>query len=142
MVGWVDAAELTTLMRQADVLAVPSTWPEPFGIVGIEAGCVGLPAVGFAVGGILEWLRPGISGELAPAAPPAARGLAAALERALALPEHHQRLREGAWRTARSYTAQSHLEALDDAFSGAVREKRGQPQMPGRSARGGRFQEP
>ncbi len=129
MVGWVDAAELTTLMRQADVLAVPSTWPEPFGIVGIEAGCVGLPAVGFAVGGIPEWLRPGFSGELAPAAPPTARGLAAALERALALPQHHQRLREGAWRTARSYTAQSHLDALDDAFSGAVRES-------------GRFQEP
>ena len=44
---------------------MPSVWPEPFGLVGIEAGCVGLPAAGFGVGGIPDWLRPGETGELA-----------------------------------------------------------------------------
>jgi glycosyltransferase involved in cell wall biosynthesis len=125
MVGWVGAVERTTLMRQADMLAVPSTWPEPFGIVGIEAGCVGLPSVGFAVGGIPEWLRSGISGELAPADPPTARGLAAALERALARVEHYHRLREGAWRTAQGYTAHAHIQLLDEAFVSAMDEKHG-----------------
>ena len=79
--GWVDPARRGELMRGADLLAVPSVWPEPFGLVGLEAACVGLPAVAFAVGGIPDWLAAGESGELAPGDPPKAEGLAAALVR-------------------------------------------------------------
>ena len=68
--GWLGADQLDAEMRSADVLAVPSVWPEPFGLVGLEAGCVGLPAVAFAVGGISGWLVPGMSGELAAGARP------------------------------------------------------------------------
>ena len=46
--GWVSGDAKVDLMRRADLLVVPSLWPEPFGLVGVEAGCVGLPAVGFA----------------------------------------------------------------------------------------------
>ena len=48
--GWVRPSRRTDLMRGADLLAVPSVWPEPFGLVGVEAGCVGLPAAAFDVG--------------------------------------------------------------------------------------------
>jgi glycosyltransferase involved in cell wall biosynthesis len=111
--GWVSPDKRTQLMREADLLAVPSVWPEPFGLVGIEAGCVGLPAVGFAVGGITDWLRPGESGELAPASPPTAAALAAALGQALADPVHLNRLRHGAWQVAQRYTRQGHVAALE-----------------------------
>jgi glycosyltransferase involved in cell wall biosynthesis len=111
--GWVERDGLTRLMREADVLAVPSVWPEPFGLVGIEAGCVGLPAVAYAVGGIRDWLRPGESGELAPADPPTAAGLAGALVRALADPRHLSRLAHGAWQVAREFTPERHLLALE-----------------------------
>jgi glycosyltransferase involved in cell wall biosynthesis len=111
-VGWVGRTERERLMREADVLAVPSVWPEPFGMVGVEAGGVGLPAVAFAVGGIPDWCEPGVSGELAPGHPPTVSGLAAALERALAHEAHHARLREGAWRMARRFSAQAHGDAL------------------------------
>ena len=57
--GWVGLERRTLEMRAADVLAVPSVWPEPFGLVGVEAGCVGLPAVGYATGGITDWRLPG-----------------------------------------------------------------------------------
>ena len=70
---------------------------------GVEAGCVGLPAVAFAVGGIPDWLIPGKSGELAPGDPPTADGLALAIVRALADPTHLQRLRIGAWEVARTF---------------------------------------
>jgi glycosyltransferase involved in cell wall biosynthesis len=115
--GWVGPERRTELMRGADVLAVPSLWPEPFGVVGIEAGCVGLPAVGFATGGIPEWLEDGVSGELAPGDPPGASGLARALVRALTSPEHHARLREGAWRMAARYSMAAHLAALEPILS-------------------------
>ncbi|HEX8433763.1 glycosyltransferase family 4 protein [Archangium sp.] len=110
--GWVDRAERERWMRRVDVLAVPSVWPEPFGMVGVEAGGVGLPSVAFAVGGIPDWCEPGVSGELAPGDPPTPEGLADALVRALADPGHHARLREGAWRTARRFNAEAHVDAL------------------------------
>src|SRR5262249_7597148 len=64
-VGWVDGPPRERLLRSADLLVVPSTWPEPFGLVGLEAGCVGLPSVGFSVGGVPDWLLPEESGVLA-----------------------------------------------------------------------------
>src|SRR5207248_7749720 len=64
--GWVTAAEREALTRGVDLLAVPSLWPEPFGLVGIEAGCVGVPAAAYAAGGIPDWLTPGAAGEAAP----------------------------------------------------------------------------
>lgn len=111
-VGWVDAGRREARMRAADLLVVPSVWPEPFGLVGIEAGCVGLPAVGFAVGGVPDWLVPGVSGELAGGDPPTPAGLADALARALAHEGHWNRLRAGAHDTARRFTAGRHLDRL------------------------------
>ncbi|WP_375770744.1 glycosyltransferase family 4 protein [Archangium gephyra] len=110
--GWVDRAAREALMRRADLLAVPSVWPEPFGMVGVEAGGVGLPAVAFAVGGIPDWCEPGVSGELAPGDPPEPEGLTAAIVRALGDAGHHARLREGAWRMAQRFNAEAHVDAL------------------------------
>ena len=110
--GWVDSARRDAEMRAADLLAVPSVWPEPFGLVGIEAGCVGLPAVGYAVGGIPDWLEPGVSGESAPGDRPDPRELAAAMVRALANADHWQRLRVGAWETAKRFSMDAHINRL------------------------------
>jgi glycosyltransferase involved in cell wall biosynthesis len=107
-------------MRQADLLAVPSVWPEPFGLVGIEAGCVGLPAVAFAVGGIPDWLAPGESGELAGGRPPTVAGLAEALVRALADPLHWQRLRLGAWHMAQRFTPEKHVAQVEQVLERAA----------------------
>ena len=99
--GWLNTEKKLDLLREADLIAVPSLWPEPFGLVGIEAGCYGVPAVGFAVGGIPDWLIPGQTGELAPGDPPTAAGLSEAIVRALADPSHYRRLSAGAWEMAR-----------------------------------------
>lgn len=117
--GWVEGGARIEQLRAADLLAVPSLWPEPFGLVGVEAGCVGVPAVAFAQGGIPDWLRPGISGELAPS-PPTAAGLAGAIVRALADPSHHARLRRGAWETSRTFTMAAHLAVLEPILAQAV----------------------
>jgi glycosyltransferase involved in cell wall biosynthesis len=111
--GWVHTPQKLDLMREADLLAVPSLWPEPFGLVGIEAGCLGVPAVGYAVGGIPDWLIGGESGELAPGDPPTVDGLADAVVRALASPEHYARLSEGAWKLAQGFSLQKHLAQLE-----------------------------
>ena len=64
--GWVDEGALADLYRRADVVAVPSRWPEPFGLVGLEAMSHGKPVVAFDVGGIGEWLEDLRTGFLVP----------------------------------------------------------------------------
>jgi glycosyltransferase involved in cell wall biosynthesis len=115
--GWVSTQQRLNLLARADLLAVPSLWPEPFGLVGIEAGCVGVPAVGYAVGGIPDWLVPGVSGELAPGNPPTVTGLAEAMVRALTDPEHYGKLARGAWEMARGYSLAHHMALLEPILS-------------------------
>jgi glycosyltransferase involved in cell wall biosynthesis len=114
--GWVNATRRQTLMREADLVAVPSLWPEPFGLVGIEAGCLGVPAVGYALGGITDWLIPGQTGELAPGDPPTVDGLASSIVRALSDPKHYQSLCIGAWEHARQFSLNRHIGQLERIF--------------------------
>jgi len=111
-VGWVEGPRMDSLMREADLLAMPSLWPEPFGLAGLEAGCVGLPSVAYASGGVVDWLIAGESGEVAPADPPTPAGLADAIVRALAEPSHYQRLRHGAWEMSKRFTIEAHMDKL------------------------------
>jgi glycosyltransferase involved in cell wall biosynthesis len=79
--GWVHQHEVQRFYQQARVVVVPSVWPEPFGLVGVEALQYGKPVVAFDVGGISEWLKHGFNGFLV--APKDAPGLAAAIKRIL-----------------------------------------------------------
>ena len=65
--GGSEPEELAREFAEAAVVAVPSLWPEPFGLVGIEGFAAGRPAVGSATGGIPEWLEHGVSGLTVPA---------------------------------------------------------------------------
>jgi glycosyltransferase involved in cell wall biosynthesis len=120
-VGWKRGAELEALWAGTDLLVVPSLWPEPFGLVGPEAGLRGVPAAAFAVGGIPDWLLDGVNGHLAPADPPTAAGLADAVGRCLHDPAVHASLRQGAREVARRFDRQAHLEALLRIFDEVVR---------------------
>ena len=86
--GWV--AEPETLYAAADIAVLPFFWPEPFGLVGPEAGARGLPVVAFRVGGVDAWLDDGVNGLAVP--PRDIAGFAAAVDRLLADRELRRRL--------------------------------------------------
>jgi glycosyltransferase involved in cell wall biosynthesis len=67
----------------SDVVVVPSTAPEAFGRVIVEAQAMGRPVVASAIGALAELVVPGETGWLVPPGDPVA--LAEALEEALAL---------------------------------------------------------
>jgi glycosyltransferase involved in cell wall biosynthesis len=82
--GYLPPAELRKQYRQAQIVAVPSAWQEPFGLVGIEAMRNERAVVAFAVGGIPDWLQDGHNGILVP--PADVDALAAALQKLLTDP--------------------------------------------------------
>ena len=114
--GWIDRQAMQLEMRQADLLLMPSLWAEPFGLLGIEAGCVGLPAAGYAVGGIPDWLIPGETGESGAPGRMVVAELAAAIERALNDQNHWQKLRVGAWKKAQEFSKARHINQLNQLF--------------------------
>lgn len=118
--GWVSGNAHDALLANSDLLVMPSLWPEPFGLIGPEAGLRGIPAVAFAVGGISDWLKDDINGYLAPADPPTASGLAEAVIKCLRDPASYNRLRRGAMTIAQSFTASNHVSRLLKVFERAA----------------------
>lgn len=88
--GWVTPEELHSHYVQAQMVIVPSRWPEPFGMVGLEAMNYGRPVVGFDHGGIPDWLEHGLTGWLVK--PYDVAGLTLALQSLLDKPELCQQL--------------------------------------------------
>lgn len=60
--GEVDEREKRELMGNALALLVPIDWPEPFGMVFIEALACGTPVVTCPIGSVPELLRDGLTG--------------------------------------------------------------------------------
>jgi glycosyltransferase involved in cell wall biosynthesis len=80
-------------------------------MVGIEAMARGRPVVGFAVGGIPDWLEDGETGFLVPEADTGA--MAAAIDRLLRNRELRAKLGDGAVRRVRErYQPQAYLQRL------------------------------
>jgi glycosyltransferase involved in cell wall biosynthesis len=75
--------DVPAALMLADVVAMPSVEPEPFGRVAVEAQAMGRPVIAFDMGGAAESILPGETGWLAP--PADISGLADALRSALQL---------------------------------------------------------
>lgn len=112
-VDFVGALHPNEVVREIDrawLMVVPSRWPEPFGMTGIEAMQRGRPVVAARHGGIIEWLRDGhgVDGF----SPGSARALAEAARRLLGDHRSGELAREWSeqrWRFQRSMDAMESL---------------------------------
>jgi glycosyltransferase involved in cell wall biosynthesis len=113
--GWLDAADLAHELAEASVVAIPSVWPEPFGLVGIEALAAGRPVVASATGGTADWLDAGETGLCV--APGDAVALARALNELLQDPERQARMgAAGRAAVAARFSRERHVEGLVRAY--------------------------
>jgi len=101
--GWVTQEQLQALARSHHLFAMPSIWPEPFGLAGLE---LGLPVAAFAVGGIPDWLTDGVNGTLA--APPTPEAFAAAVVRCASIAQGRTNMHNA----AKNFTLARHMAVL------------------------------
>jgi len=116
--GWLTPQELARELGEASVVAIPSLWPEPFGLVGIEALAAGRPVVASATGGVGDWLEHERTGLCVPAGD--ARALARSLSELLADPARQAAMgAAGSRDVAQRFTERHHVEALLAAYDAA-----------------------
>ncbi len=116
--GWLSADALAHELAEASVVAMPALWPEPFGLVGIEALAAGRPVIASATGGVGDWLEDGVSGLFVP--PGDARALARALDELLDDPVRQQAMGEaGRSMVAERFSPERHVAALLEAYGAA-----------------------
>jgi glycosyltransferase involved in cell wall biosynthesis len=113
--GWLPPRELAREIAEASVIAMPSVWPEPFGLAGIEAFEAGRPVVASLTGGIGDWLRDGVNGLAVP--PGDGDALANALVELLDDPARAAAMGAAGRELARTrFSPERHLEALLEAY--------------------------
>jgi glycosyltransferase involved in cell wall biosynthesis len=116
--GWLGPQQLAKELAEASVVAIPSLWPEPFGLVGIEALAAGRPVVASATGGVEDWLEDRRSGLCVPAGDVAA--LAGALSELLADPQRQDEMgAAGRISVNERFTEARHVAALLAAYETA-----------------------
>ncbi len=120
--GWLTGESRWPMVERASLLAIPSVWPEPFGLVGLEAAALGVPAVATDTGGIRDWLQHDINGVLVPA-PASPSTFGERLASLLSDPARLAALGAGALDRAREMSVDAHVSRLEPIFRGARRQR-------------------
>lgn len=125
--GWLGPEQLAVELAEASVVALPSLWPEPFGLVGIEALAAGRPVVASLTGGVGDWLEHGVNG--LGVAPGDVGGLTQALGELLENPARQAEMgAAGRAMVAASFSPQRHVARLLEAYRDAQRAWRARPE--------------
>jgi glycosyltransferase involved in cell wall biosynthesis len=113
--GWRSPGEVRERLSEARVLAVPALWPEPFGLVALEAYAAGRPVVASSIGGLLDTVLDGKTGLLVPPGEPGR--LSVALQRLLADRNLAERMgHAGLDRVRNRYGMEAHIESLERIY--------------------------
>lgn len=111
--------ELAGAYAAADAVLFPVRWPEPWGLVPLEAMSVGRPVVATGTGGSAEYLSDGDNALVVPPGDPPA--LAAAVRRLAQGPALRERLVAGGRRTAGSLTQAAFETAVERELRAVAR---------------------
>lgn len=117
--GWLRETELSSVIVQARVIAMPSLCPETLGLAGLETMAHGKPVVAFNVGGISDWLGDGKNGFLVQ--PGDIGALAEKLEFLLTQPRLAEEMgRRGREMVKHRFSPERHLNRLSGAYQAAI----------------------
>jgi len=109
-------------LRRSLFTVAPSLWPEPFGIVALEASAAGKPVVASDIGGLRDIVLDGETGLLVP--PEDRVALVAAMQRLIGDPGLRERLGAAAAVRAASFGPAAILPRFEEAYELAVSRHR------------------
>ena len=113
--GRLPHEQLQALYQLADVVVIPSVWPEPLSRVGLEAMAAGKPVIGTNVGGTPEQIEDGITGYIVPRKEPVA--LAEAIVKVLSDDALRQHMGQAAQkRAATKFSHEVNLQKMQDFY--------------------------
>jgi glycogen(starch) synthase len=135
--GPLPRERLPQVYRAADAVVFPVRWPEPWGLVPLEAMALGVPVVATGRGGSGDYLADGQNSLLFAAGDPA--GLATALSRLAADGELRSVLRAGGYETAAAHDEDEfNRRAVAEVVTAAQTGRPTAPPGPRRRSRGRR----
>jgi glycosyltransferase involved in cell wall biosynthesis len=106
----VPHGDVLAAWRHATIGLVPSVWPEPFGLVAVEAMAAGVPVVASRVGGLAEVVTDGVTGVLVE--PGDAASLTRAIDGLLRHPDERALLGRAGMKDVDRFDAVSGLERV------------------------------
>ncbi|MDR7334838.1 glycosyltransferase family 4 protein [Roseateles asaccharophilus] len=116
-------SDIRPVWLAADIAVVPSTEPEPFGMVAIEAMAAGVPVIVAAHGGLLDIVEHGLSG--LHFTPRDAGALADTLHRLATDQNLRSQLgSQGQQRQQRCFSAESQIESLERVYDDMLAQGR------------------
>jgi len=119
--AWPHRLAIEALRRSLFTVA-PSLWPEPFGIVALEAAAAGKPVVASDIGGLRDIVVDGETGLLVP--PGDRPALAAAMQRLIGDPGLRERLGAAARERAASFSPAAIVPRFEAAYDIAAASRR------------------
>ena len=115
-------SDVRPYLADADVVVVPSVYPDPLPRAVIEGMALGKPIVAFSVGGIGEMLDDDVEGTLVPGTPPDVPALAQPLLRCFREPARRQRQGQAARaRVERDFDGRQHAARIERLIHEAAR---------------------
>lgn len=114
----VPHSEVMRAWAHCAVAVVPSRWPEPFGLVAIEAMATGRPVVASSVGGLADIVLDGTTGILVPGGD--VRALRASILQLLADPERRTRMGQAGRQRAASYSASAVVPQIERVYEEVI----------------------
>ncbi len=117
MGAWPHALAIEALRRSLFSVA-PSLWPEPFGLVALEAAAAGKPIVATATGGLRDIVVDGETGLLV--SPEDREALAAALQKLISDADLRERLGAAAKQQAAKFSPVSIVPQFEQAYELAL----------------------
>lgn len=117
-VGPVPHPSALAAFRRADLVVVPSIWPEPFGLTAVEAMSMGRPVIATTAGALPEIVGHRKTGLVVPSGD--VEGLRSALMTLLENGALRQRLGENAYRRSRDFCASAVVPRFERAYERAI----------------------
>jgi glycosyltransferase involved in cell wall biosynthesis len=119
--AWPHRLAIEALRRSLFTVA-PSLWPEPFGLVALEAAAAGKPIVASDIGGLRDIVLDGETGLLVP--PEDRPALVAAMRRLSGDAELRQRLGAAAMERAETFSPGAIIPRFEEAYELAIARRR------------------